>query len=69
MERAKNGLIELFFMDAAHFVMGGFPARVWWFARVFGVCKKKRVNGFDNFFIDERKNGGSAPKPPRFSRF
>ena len=22
-------------MDAAHFVMGGFPARVWWFVRVF----------------------------------
>jgi hypothetical protein len=35
IERAKNGLIELFFMDASHFVMGGFPARVWWFVRVF----------------------------------
>ena len=29
IEQAKNGLIELFFMDASHFVMGGFPARVW----------------------------------------
>lgn len=26
---AKSGIIELFFMDAAHFVQGGIPARVW----------------------------------------
>jgi len=26
---AKSGIIELFFMDAAHFVQGGMPARVW----------------------------------------
>jgi len=26
---AKSGVIELFFMDAAHFVQGGLPARVW----------------------------------------
>jgi len=46
MERAKNGLIELFFMDAAHFVMGGFPARVWWFTRVFVKTSsgRKRFN-------------------------
>lgn len=29
IESAKNGLVELFFMDASHFVMGGFPGRVW----------------------------------------
>jgi transposase len=29
IESAKNGLSELFFMDASHFVMGGFPGRVW----------------------------------------
>ena len=29
IEQAKKGLIELFFMDASHFVMGGLPARVW----------------------------------------
>ena len=29
IKSAKSGIIELFFMDAAHFVQGGFPARVW----------------------------------------
>ena len=29
IESAEKGLIELFFMDAAHFVWGAFPARVW----------------------------------------
>ena len=29
IKQAKEGLIELFFMDASHFVMGGLPARVW----------------------------------------
>ena len=29
IEQARKGSIELFFMDASHFVMGGFPARVW----------------------------------------
>jgi transposase len=29
IEKAKSGLAELFFMDAAHFVMGGLPARLW----------------------------------------
>jgi len=27
--KAEKGLIELFFMDASHFVMGGFAGRVW----------------------------------------
>jgi transposase len=29
IEKATTGLIELFFLDASHFVMGGFPGRVW----------------------------------------
>ena len=29
IEKAKEGLIELFFMDASHFVMGGLPGRLW----------------------------------------
>jgi transposase len=29
IELAKNGSVELFFMDASHFVMGGFAGRVW----------------------------------------
>jgi len=29
IDSAKKGLIELFFMDASHFVMGGFAGRVW----------------------------------------
>ncbi len=27
--KATSGVIELFFVDASHFVMGGFPGRVW----------------------------------------
>ena len=29
IEKAKAGLLELFFMDASHFVMGGVPGRLW----------------------------------------
>ena len=29
IQTAKSGTIELFFMDAAHFVQGGVPSRVW----------------------------------------
>jgi transposase len=29
INQAKNGIVELFFMDASHFVMGGFAGRVW----------------------------------------
>ena len=29
IELAKSGVAELFFMDASHFVMGGFAGRVW----------------------------------------
>lgn len=46
IERAKNGIIELFFMDASHFVMGGFASRVWWYTRVFVKTSsgRKRFN-------------------------
>jgi transposase len=29
INQAKSGIVELFFMDASHFVMGGFAGRVW----------------------------------------
>ena len=29
IDKAKSGLIQLYFLDASHFVMGGFPGRVW----------------------------------------
>jgi len=29
INKANTGMIELFFMDASHFVMGGFAGRVW----------------------------------------
>jgi hypothetical protein len=29
IEQAENRLIELFFLEASHFIWGGFPARVW----------------------------------------
>jgi transposase len=35
IESAKTGLMELFFVDASHFVMGGFPGRVWSVVRRF----------------------------------
>jgi len=46
IEQAKNGLIELFFMDASHFIMGGFPARVWSIVRKYVKTSsgRKRFN-------------------------
>lgn len=46
IECAKNGAIELFFMDAAHFVMGGFAGRVWSVVRKFvrTASGRKRFN-------------------------
>jgi transposase len=35
IEKAKNHSIELFFMDASHFVMGAFAGRVWSAVRMF----------------------------------
>ena len=39
-------MIELFFLDASHFVMGGFPGRVWSLVRkwVKTACGRKRFN-------------------------
>jgi transposase len=46
IEKANNGLIELFFLDASHFVMGGFPGRVWSIVRkwVKTACGRQRFN-------------------------
>ena len=46
IEKAKSGLIELFFLDASHFVMGGFPGRVWSVVRkwVKTACGRQRFN-------------------------
>ena len=46
IESAKNGLIELFFLDASHFVMGGFAGRVWSVVRryVKTASGRKRYN-------------------------
>ena len=35
INKAKTGMIELFFMDASHFVMGGFAGRVWSITRKY----------------------------------
>jgi len=46
IEQAKSGTIELFFLDASHFVMGGFPGRVWSIVRkwVKTACGRQRFN-------------------------
>jgi transposase len=46
IESAKNGLVDMFFMDASHFVMGGFPGRVWSLVRRFikTASGRKRYN-------------------------
>ena len=46
MKRAKNGGISLFFADASHFVMGGFPGYLWGKARQFIMTGsgRKRFN-------------------------
>jgi transposase len=46
IESAKKGAIELFFMDASHFVMGGFAGRVWSVVRryVKTASGRKRYN-------------------------
>jgi len=44
--KAKDGAVELFFMDASHFVMGGFPGRVWSLVRRYikTASGRKRYN-------------------------
>jgi len=57
IERAKNNDIELFFMDASHFVMGGFPGRVWSVVRRFvkTASGRKRYNILGSLnFISKR---------------
>ena len=46
IEKAKAGMIELFFMDASHFVMGGLPGRLWGKVRhwVRTASGRKRFN-------------------------
>lgn len=46
IEKAKNGECHLFFMDAAHFVLGAFIGMVWSFKRVFikGSSGRHRIN-------------------------
>jgi len=46
IEFAKKGAIELFFMDASHFVMGGFAGRVWSVVRKYvkTASGRKRYN-------------------------
>ncbi len=46
INEAKQGVIELFFVDASHFVMGGFPGRVWSVVRrwVKTASGRKRYN-------------------------
>jgi transposase len=53
IEKAKNGLCELYFLDASHFVMGGFAGRIWGKFRVWvktGAGRKRfNVLGALNF--------------------
>jgi len=46
IEKAKNYEIELFFMDASHFVMGGFCGKIWGKVRVWirTASGRKRFN-------------------------
>jgi transposase len=46
IELAKNSTVELFFMDASHFVMGGFAGRVWSVVRKYvkTASGRKRYN-------------------------
>ena len=53
IKKAQNSDIALFFMDASHFVMGGFPGRVWSVVRRFVKTasgrKRHNVLGALNF--------------------
>jgi transposase len=46
MNEAKQGLAELFFVDASHFVMGGFTGHLWSKIRFFvkTACGRSRYN-------------------------
>ena len=47
IDQAKNGVIDLFFMDASHFVMGGLPGRVWSILR----CWVKTASGRQRYNV------------------
>ena len=53
IEKAKAGMLELFFMDASHFVMGGLPGRLWgkvrYWVRTASGRKRFNVLGALNF--------------------
>ena len=46
IKSAQNGECHLFFMDAAHFVLGSFVGMVWCFARIFikSAAGRNRIN-------------------------
>ena len=46
IEKSKDGLVELFFMDDSHFVMGGVPGRLWGKVRLWirTASGRKRFN-------------------------
>ena len=53
INKAKAGLIELFFVDASHFVMGGSPGRLWgkirYWVKTSAGRKRYNVLGALNF--------------------
>jgi len=53
INKAKAGLIELFFVDASHFVMGGLPCRLWgkvrYWVKTSSGRKRYNVLGALNF--------------------
>ncbi len=53
IEQAKRGVIELFFMDASHFVMGGFAGRVWSVVRKYvkTASGRQRYNELGAFIL------------------
>ena len=46
IDGAKSGVLHLFFLDASHFVMGGFAGRCWSVVRkwVKTACGRQRFN-------------------------
>jgi transposase len=53
IDKAKAGFIELFFVDASHFVMGGLPGRLWgkvrYWVKTSSGRKRHNVLGALNF--------------------
>ena len=53
IDKAKAGIIELFFVDASHFVMGGLPGRLWgkvrYWVKTSSGRKRHNVLGALNF--------------------